>query len=342
MKNIFLLATGGTIASTELGEGLTPSIDAKQILGFIPEIKHICHLFGESIMSIDSTNMNPKRMIEIAEAIKKHYDECDGFVITHGTDTMGYTAAALTYMLTNINKPVVLTGSQIGIEELNTDAKKNLSDAIRFACEEYRGVFVAFDGKIISGTHAVKMKTKSTDSFKSVNFPTVADVKLSHITFNSAFNYGNHWEKIKENSLEPLKVRAKLCEDIFVLKIFPGIKPDIFDFIATHYKGVIIESFGIGGIPNEEYDIVSHVSKLISSNVAVVITTQCMYEGIDLNVYAVGKKLAKQPVIFAADMTTEALTMKLMWALGNFKDVNEVKRFMETPIFADRNELTSN
>lgn len=337
MKKIFLIATGGTIASSESEEGLSPSIDAKQILAYIPDIEHICHLSGASIMSVDSTNMSPKRMIEIAKAIKDNYEEYDGFVITHGTDTMGYTAAGLTYMLANINKPVVLTGSQIAIEAMNTDAKKNLSDAIRFSCEDIRGVFVAFDGKIISGTHAVKMKTRSMDSFKSINFPAVADIMLGKITVNSALNYGNHWEKVETSKAKPLQLNTNLCEDIFILKIFPGMKPSIFNFIRENYKGVIIESFGIGGIPSDEYDIVFEVSKLIEAGIAVVITTQCLYEGIDLNIYAVGKRLAKQEVIYAADMTTEALLMKLMWALGNYQNVKEIKQFMETPIFADRN-----
>lgn len=337
MKKILLIATGGTIASSESEAGLMPTIDAKQILEYIPDIESICHLTGISIMSIDSTNMSPKRMVQIAETIKDNYEDYDGFVVTHGTDTMGYTAAALTYMLVNINKPVVLTGSQIAIEAMNTDAKKNLSDAIRFSCEELRGVFVAFDGKMISGTHAVKMKTRSMDSFKSINFPAVADIMLGKITVNSALNYGNHWEKLEDSNTNTFQIKTNLCENIFILKLFPGMKPSIFSFIKENYKGVIIESFGIGGIPSEEYDIVLEVSKLIEAGIAVVITTQCLYEGIDLNIYAVGKRLAKQEVIYAADMTTEALSMKLMWALGNYQNLKDVKQFIETPIFADRN-----
>ena len=337
MKKILLVATGGTIASSETAEGLTPSIDAKQILSYIPEIEQICHLSGISIMSVDSTNVNPSLMVKAAEAIRDNYEEYDGFVVTHGTDTMGYTAAALTYMLQNIKKPVVITGSQIAIEALYTDAKKNLSDAIRFACEDFLGVFVAFDGEIISGTHAVKLKTRSTDSFKSINFPTVADIKLGKITYNNALSYGEHWDKFETHVLRPFKVKTDLCEDIFVLKIYPGIKPDIFDFIKEHYKGVIIESFGIGGIPNENHDIVAKVQELVEAGLAVVITTQCLYEGIDLDIYAVGKRLAKQKVIYAGDMTTEALTMKLMWALGNYDKIGDIKKFIETPFFADRN-----
>lgn len=336
MKKILLIATGGTIASSESEDGLTPSIDVKQLLSYIPEIESICHLEGVSIMSVDSTNMNPTLMVKIAETIAKYYEKYDGFVISHGTDTMAYTAAAVTYMLNNLEKPVVITGSQIPIEALYTDAKKNLSDAIRFACEDISGVYVAFDGSIISGTHAMKVKTRSADAFKSINFPNIAEIKLGRITYNQALTYGDHWDKLKSQADGEFSISTKLCQDIFVLKIFPGIGTEIFDFIKDNYKGVIIESFGIGGIPNVDNDIVSKVHELVEAGLAVVITTQCIYEGIDLDIYEVGQKLAKQNAIVSADMTTEALVMKLMWALGNFEEISDVKKYMETPVFADR------
>ena len=336
MKKILLIATGGTIASSESKDGLTPSIDVKQLLSYIPEIEAFCHLEGVSIMSVDSTNMNPSLMVKIAEAVYDHYEEYDAFVVSHGTDTMAYTAAALTYMLNNLEKPIVITGSQIPIEALYTDAKKNLSDAIRFACEDIVGIYIAFDGSIISGTHAMKVKTRSADAFKSINFPVIAEIKLGRITYNQALTYGDHWEKLKPRVTGTFSVAAKLCQDIFVLKIFPGIGTEIFDFIKTQYKGVIIESFGIGGIPNVNHDIVSKVHELVKAGLAVVITTQCVYEGIDLDIYEVGQKLAEQNAIVAGDMTTESLVMKLMWALGNFEHISDVKKYMETPFFADR------
>ncbi len=337
IKKILLIATGGTIASSETEQGLTPSIDAQQLLSYMPEIEQICHLSGMSIMNVDSTNMNPKLMIKIAETINEYYDQYDGFVVTHGTDTMGYTAAGLTYMLQNIKKTVVLTGSQIAIGALYTDAKKNLSDAIRFASEDISGIFVAFDGKIINGTHAVKLKTRSTDSFSSINFPTVADIKLGKITYNSALQYSDLWSKFEIHILKPFKLKTNICEDVFLLKIYPGIKPEIFDYVKQNYKGVIIESLGIGGIPNNDYDIVNKIHELIDAGIAVVITTQCLYEGIDLNIYAVGQNLAQYKIIFAGDMTTEAVTLKLMWALGNYDSIKDIKEFIETPFFADRN-----
>lgn len=336
MKRIFLIATGGTIACGETGDGLIPSIDAKQILAYIPEVESLCHLEGISIMSVDSTNMNPSLMVKIAEAVGDHYENYDGFVISHGTDTMGYTAAALTYMLKNLEKPVVITGSQIPIEALYTDAKINLSDAIRFACEDITGVYVAFDSLIISGVHAMKMKTRSTDAFSSINFPVIAEIKLGRITYNQALTYGNHWDKLRPEGNKQFHIKTKLCQNIVVLKIFPGIGTEILDFIKDNYKGVIIESFGIGGIPSQDNDIVSKVHELVEAGLAVVIATQCIYEGIDLDIYEVGQKLARQQAIIGADMTTEACVMKLMWALGNYDNLADVKKCMETSCFADR------
>lgn len=337
MKKILLITTGGTIASKETVNGLAPSIDARQILSYIPGIEKICRLSGISIMSVDSTNMNPELMKKIAETIRDNYGGFDGFVVTHGTDTMGYTASALTYMLRFIDKPVVMTGSQTAICEPDTDAKKNLCDAIMFACEDVRGVFVAFGGKIIIGTHAVKLKTRSAEAFGSVNFPAIATIESEKVTYNSDVEYSSCLKKFKEHVEHPLKVRTNLCGNIIIIKMFPGIEPDIFNFIKGRYKGVILESFGIGGIPNRGNDIVSKVHELTKAGIAVAVTTQCMYEGIDLDIYAVGRLLAKQKIIYAADMTTEALTMKLMWALGNYSDVADVKSFIETPISEDRN-----
>lgn len=331
MKNILLIATGGTIACSSSDEGLTPSANVNELLSYIPHIKEKCKLSGISIMNIDSTNMNPELMMNIAKAIKEYRDNYDGFVVAHGTDTMGYTAAALVYMLNNFNKPVVITGSQLPMEAEYTDAKKNLSDAIIYACEGRAGVYVAFDGCIINGAHARKVKTRSYDAFESVNYPVVAHIKHSRITHNEAVQ--GDYNKSDNSGIEP-----ELCSDVMLIKLFPGIDNKIFEFIKGHYKGVVIESFGIGGIPNIDNNIVEEIHKLIEAGVAVVVTTQCNYEGVDLDIYEVGKKLAKENVIIAADMTTEAVVMKLMWALAHFgkNAVTDIKKYIETPVFCDR------
>lgn len=337
MKKILLIATGGTIASSVSEHGIMPTFDANQLLAFLPELNKLCEVTGISIMSIDSTNMTPKLMKQIGQAVYDHYDEFDGFVISHGTDTMAYTASVLTYMLQNIKKSVIVMGAQMTIDDEHTDAKQNISDAIRFALEEMGGVFVVFDGKIMLGTRTIKMRTKSMDAFASVNFPVIATIKFGKITYNHEVKYGEFSSILVPNLEQDFQYKPRLCEEVFVIKMFPGIKPEIFDYLKERYRGVVIESFGIGGIPNNlNNNIVKKIKELISAGVVVVITTQCLEEGIDLDIYQVGKELAKEKVIYGGDMNTEAITMKLMWALENFETIDEIKRFIENPIFGDK------
>lgn len=329
MSKILLIATGGTIASKRSALGLAPAADARQMLSDIPEIHALCRLEALSLMCTDSTDMNPEKMIQIAKAVQEHYEDYDGFVITHGTDTLAYSAAALSYMLRNLGKPVILTGSQIPLEAAYTDARQNLLDAVRFACAGIAGVFLAFDGILISGVHATKLKSKSMDAFQSINFPVVAEIKHGKITYRQGY-------PLLPKTTGKFFAAAGLCPNIFVLKIFPGIGCEIFDFIQEHYAGVIIESFGVGGIPGKNPDLVSKIPQLIQAGVAVAIRTQCLYEGIDLDIYAVGKKLVGENVILGGDMTAEALTMKLMWALNHYDGLDDIKKCIETPYFADR------
>lgn len=330
MKQILLIATGGTIASAPTEQGLTPALDEKQLLSYLPDLSSLCQLTGISVMSIDSTNMNPARMGILAQTIAQNYDRYDGFVLAHGTDTMAYSAAALTVMLRHLGKPVVLTGSQIPMEAPDTDAKKNLSDAIRFACEDICGVFVVFDGVAIEGTHAMKCRTRSRHAFESINFPIVAQIQDDRIDYTEEIKSCVFWHVMREKSQQAFAVQPELCRDVFVLKLFPGMRAEIFDYIRQNFRGVVIESFGIGGIPNEQPDLLGKVQELAQAGLAVVVTTQCMYEGVDLDIYAVGKSLAKQKIIVAGDQTTEFLVMKLMWALAHFDSVDAVKKYMET------------
>lgn len=328
MKRILLIATGGTIASSESAEGLTPALDVEQLVAYLPAMPSLCQLTGVSIMNVDSTNMTPKRMGVIAQTVAQAYDSYDGFVIAHGTDTMAYSAAALTEMLQHLGKPVVLTGSQIPMEAPDTDAKKNLSDAIRFACEDICGVFVVFDGIAIEGTHAMKCRTRSRHAFESINFPIIAQIQ-DEIQYTEDIKQSVFWNSMREKSQQAFAVQPELCTDVFVLKLFPGMGTEIFDCIEKQFRGVVIESFGIGGIPDEQPNLLAKIQELAQAGVAVVITTQCLYEGVDLDIYAVGKHLAEQPIIVAGNMTTEALVMKLMWALAHFDTLSAVKSYVE-------------
>lgn len=322
MKHILLIATGGTIASKDNGNGLTPSIDVNILLEYIPAIRHICSITGISIMNIDSSNMNTDYIARISECIKDNYDNYDGFVITHGTDTCAYTAAALSYQLVNLSKPVILTGSQLPIDADCTDAIDNLAHAFIYSCEEISGVFLAFCNKLIFGRHAKKLRTTSFNAFESINYPVIATIQDNKVVYN------NDIDIIKCSG--EFHIETDMCTDIMIINLFPGMDYKIFDYIESSCKGVIIQGYGLGGIPD---NITDYIHNLISNGICVVVTTQCLYEGINLNVYEIGHNLARENVINGKDMTIENLTMKLMWSLAHFNNIDNIKDFIEKELY---------
>jgi L-asparaginase len=331
-KKVLIIATGGTIACADGDHGLTPQYNVEELLSFVPRARRLCDIDGKMIMNIDSSNMTPNCWVEIAKAVFEAYDDYDGFVVTHGTDTMAYTSSALTYMLEGLNKPVIITGSQYPIAQEHTDAVHNLNDAIHFAVEELAGVFIVFDGKLISGPRAMKVKTRSYDAFESVNFPYIAEIKHDRIQYKR-FVFSRFKPKEQALTLHP-----EVDSSMIVIKLFPGIDANIFKYVQDNYKGVIIESFGIGGVPFENVDIASEVGNMIRSGMCVMLTTQCLEEGVDFEVYEVGKKIPKDGIIYANDMNTEASVAKLMCAMGRSKDVQEVKRIVETQVQYDMHQ----
>lgn len=244
MKNILLIATGGTIASKDNGNGLTPSIDVNVLLDYIPVIRQKCHVTGISLMNIDSSNMDTSHISSISECIMNNYNDYDGFVITHGTDTCAYTAAALSYQLINLSKPVILTGSQLPIDVEKTDAVMNLTNAFIYSCEDISGVFLAFSEKLIKGTCAKKIKTKSFDAFESINFPYIAAIRNNIVKYNI-----NTIQNIMTSD-NGFHIKTDMCTDIAVIRLFPGMNYNIFDYLNSSCRGVIIEGFGIGGMPD--------------------------------------------------------------------------------------------
>ncbi len=327
MKKLLLITTGGTIASLPGEHGLAPKLDSSEIENYLSQEHLHCAITNIPLFTIDSTNMQPEHWVQIAQTVANHYNEYDGFLITHGTDTMAYTAAALSYFLQNIAKPVVLTGSQVPFNYKKTDAKTNLHDAAHLALEDIGGVFVVFNGKVIAGTRAMKIRTKSFDAFESVNFPYVAFVKDKRV------EYQMELPAVRDLSLQ---LDTSLCTDVFLLKLYPGMKPEIFDLLPAMYRGVVIESFGNGGIPSLLRDLLPKIESLVAAGVAVVVTTQCLQEGEDLSLYEVGRRVAEIPnIIISKDMNTEAIIPKLMWALGRTHDLNNIKVIMESPLAFD-------
>lgn len=320
MKKILLLSTGGIIASAPSKEGLVPKFSGQEMIKIIPELKNTCHIDCKEILNIDSSNMQPEDWQLIAGAVYEGLKEYDGIVITHGTDTMAYTSSALSFMLRGLNKPVVLTGSQVPIESSLTDGKKNIYDAFKVATSELSGVYMVFNGKIITGTRASKLYTHKYDAFHSINLPEIGYVEGENVKI---IGYPS---KIKG---EDFQLDDKLETNVFLLKLIPGTRPEIFDvLIQLGYKGVVIEAFGLGGIPYIRRNLLPELEKLKAAGIAVVVTTQITYDGVDLNVYDVGIKALKTGVIPAGDMVKEAVVVKLMWVLGHTCDLKEVKRMM--------------
>jgi len=327
-KNILLIATGGTIASKKTVDGLAPGITSDELLGYVPEIKEFCNVDTIQLLNIDSTNIQPEYWVLMTEAIEKNYDKYDGFVISHGTDTMSYTAAALSYLIQNLDKPVVVTGSQKPINADITDAKKNLLDSFRFAAEkDVRGVYLVFDGKAIVGTRAKKVKSKSYSAFESINFPVAAIIDDNRIT-----KYIRN-----ENMNEKVKFYNTIYPSIFLLKLAPGMEPDVLDYIGEKYEGVVIESYGVGGLPFlDKRNFLEKLGTLTEKGKIVVVATQVMFEGSDMGVYEVGVKAMKTlKVLQAHDMTIEAVITKLMWIMAQTRDFDEVKEKFYTRINED-------
>ena len=328
MKKILLIATGGTIASKDSKTGLKPQLDGNELLNYLDDIGDFCSISTITLFNLDSTNINYHHWIMIARCIEENYEKYDGFVISHGTDTMAYTSSALSYMIQDSRKPIAITGSQKSIFMKDSDARNNLTHAFIYACDDKaHGVNIIFDGKIILGTRAKKTRTKSFNAFSSVNYPQIGFIqdKKVHYYFNEPL------------PTENVKFYYKLNPNIFVLKLFPGIDIKIFDYILLNYDVLIIESFGVGGLPMYyEEDFSSKIEPLILANKTIVITTQVEKEGSDMSIYQVGRKIKeKYQLLEARDMTTESIVTKMMWIRGMTSDSEEIKNLFLKPIHSD-------
>lgn len=309
-KKILLIATGGTIASKKSDSGLKPQIAPKELLSYLPQITDICEVGTVQPFNLDSSNMRPQHWIRLVQAIREDYDAYDGFVIAHGTDTMAYTAAALSYMVQNSGKPIVITGAQRPIDLEITDAKSNLLDSFHYAADDMsQGVSIVFDGKVIAGTRAKKMRSKSYNAFSSIDYPNLAIIQNGRI--------------IRYLPMLPyeggVQFYEKLCESIFLLKLVPGISPLVLPFLFEHYDCIIVESFGVGGIPES---IAEEFYRLCQEHpdCLVVMATQVAHEGSDMTVYEVGHDMKSHcRFLESYDMTLESVIAKVMWMLGNFR-----------------------
>lgn len=327
MKKILLIATGGTIASTPTEQGLAPGLSSRELLDTVPELGNVCEIDTLQLFNLDSTNMCHVQWLAIARTVREKYDDYDGFLITHGTDTMAYAAAVLSYLIQQSPKPVVLTGAQRSISQRDTDARENLLNAAIYAADQgAQGVHIVFDGKVIEGTRATKTRTKSYSAFSSMDYPEVAVVRGGRV-----LHYVRNPRPQKPIFYDTLDPR------VFVLKLTPGIQPGIFDYLAENYRAVIIESFGVGGIPVYDSEaFADKIAMLTACGVKVIIKTQVAHEGSDMEVYRVGFTIKQRfNLLEAYDMTTEAAFAKTMWALANSEHDADFRTLFTTAVGAD-------
>ena len=330
MKHILMLATGGTIASMESGHGLSPAITSEEILSHIPAVGELCCVEAVQLMNLDSTNIGPGHWLEIAKAIQERYDRYDGFVITHGTDTMAYTAARLSYLIQDSPKPIVITGSQKSISLNDTDARRNLYDSFRYAVDrDSHDVSLVFDGRVILGTRARKERSKSFNAFSSVDYPeraVIRDGRLIRYLAPKIYSYG----------AEPV-FYDKLEEKVLLLTLIPGMGAEALGLLMDRYQAVILQSFGVGGLPGgESGPLAQAMEAWLSAGKTIVMMTQVPYEGSDMSVYQVGQQVKERfQLMEAYNMTLEAATAKLMWVLGQTSEPQRVRELFYRPVQFD-------
>lgn len=323
MKRILILNTGGTFSSRPSDAGLAPSISGPEIVDIAGRISDDIELCAEDFCSLDSANILPEDWISLAERIGSAIDEYDGFVIIHGTDTMSYTSSMLSFMLRGIQVPVVLTGSQMPLGMPMSDALMNLHTAVWMAASGTPGVYVAFGHKIMLGCRTSKVRTVSFNAFESINYPYAGEV--------NAFGLQVYIDRDRYTG--GLELCTDYSERIAVLKLFPGMNPSIFNNLHAHgVEGVYIEGFGLGGVPFLRKDFTAEIRKASELGMPILVGSQCRYEGSDLSVYETGRRILECGGIPVYDMTEEAVVTKLMWCLGQTKDIDDIRRLFATDL----------
>lgn len=329
MKHILLIATGGTIASKHTGAGLSPQISGKELLEYIPEAKNLCRIDAVQPFNLDSTNVRWEQWLLLAGLVQENYEGYDGFVICHGTDTMAYTAAALSYLIRYSRKPIVITGAQRPIDLQDTDARTNLMDSVRFAADDRaHDVCIVFGGSVIAGTRAKKVRTKSYNAFSSTNYPPIAVIQDRRVIF-----YIDDKSQVKET----VCFSDRMDEKVFLFRLIPGSDAAVLDALLDRYDALIIESFGVGGIPDYgDGSFRDAIRKWTAAGKVVVMATQVPNEGSDMSVYEVGHAVKNEYSISESyDMTLEAVIAKTMWILGQTKDRRDFRRMFYTSVNHD-------
>ena len=308
MKKILFLTTGGTLSCKETEDGLVPELKGTDILKEVPELQALGKITVQDICQLDSSNLIPAYWSKWAEIIGDNYSDYDAFVISHGTDTMAFTASALSHMLINLGKPVVLTGSQVPLSVANSDARSNLELAFSVAASGLPGVYIAFGNKVIKGLLAKKIFSKNFNAFESVNESPVLYFTKKGVKKNLP----------SREVVGGFRVENKMNPHVLSITMTPGLEPDIIDFAVNKgYKGIVLACYGAGGVNTETENFLPAIRRAIEKGVRIVCITQCLFDGVDLSLYPMGILATQAGVESGGGLTLEAAVTKLMWELGN-------------------------
>lgn len=330
--SLLVLYCGGTIGMQQDAKtsALRPMLSIDDLLAYAPLLRKEFNIHTRTITNVDSTNIQPHHWMEIAAVVAKEYSNYDGFVVVHGTDTMAYTASALSFALGNLGKPVILTGAQVPPGIMGSDALSNLISACQAATMDFAEVAIVFGTKILRGNRSVKVSESDRNAFESPVFPTLGSVRLQPELTS---------ELAKHRSSGPLKVKNAFTGNVAVIKIVPGMSPDILvNIIKSDVDGIIVESFGPGNVPNQENSLLPAIQLAKKKGIPVLIATQCIYGTTRMYLYEVGQQALELGVIPTGDMTPEASFVKLKWALAQSNDPEKIGRLIAKNIAGELTE----
>jgi L-asparaginase len=336
--SLLMIYTGGTIGMVkDYSDGSLRHLSFTRIMDAIPELSKANYDLTTITFEtpFDSSNANPEEWVRIAKIVEENYNKYDGFVILHGTDTMAYSASVLSFMLENLKKPVIFTGSQLPIGSLRTDAKENLISALELAASFEVGkpvvpeVCIVFQNQLFRGNRTSKYNAEEFKAFRSYNYPPLAEIGV-HIRFN--------YHLINKFPAGELKVHTKLCTDVAIIKMFPGISEKVVNAVlgVQNLKGIVLETYGAGNAPNAPW-FIDTINKAIENNIIIYNVTQCSMGRVEMGMYKTSVELEKAGVVDGRDITTEAAITKLMYVLGNFKERDKVLEELNKPL---RGEIT--
>lgn len=333
--DVLLIYTGGTIGMVEnLDSGALEPFNFSHLRSNVPEMKRLNFHVDTYIFDplIDSSEISPAKWKEIVEVVRLNYNKYDGFVILHGTDTMSYTASALSFMFDNLTKPVIFTGSQLPIGKLRTDGKENLITALEIAADKdvdgypvVPEVCVYFQNLLFRANRTTKINAENFNAFTSANFSPLAEAGVT-----IRYNYN---EILKPNYTQEVMFYESLDECIAVLKIFPGISVDVVASVLNikNIKAVVLETYGSGNALSDDW-FLAELKRAVDRNIVVVNVTQCLYGIVAMHRYETGQSLMKAGVISGYDLTTEAAVAKLMYLFGMEKEPREVCKLMQVSL----------